>query len=191
MTRALKRYVVPLPLPEGPTRVDWLAGASLMMRRSVLDEIGLFDEGFFLYYEETDLCHRALRAGWPTVYVPDSRVTHIGSVSTGMKTWSRLPGYWFDSRWRYFAKTHGAAHAWAATAAFVLGRSLWRLRRMIERKPSDDPDRLLRDMIGHAFGRRLPGGGRGREAGSGPGPDSGQGTDPAPDPGPDPRPEPS
>ena len=55
-----------------------------MMRQAMLDRIGLFDETFFLYFEETDLFLRAARAGWPADYVRESRVVHIGSVSTGL-----------------------------------------------------------------------------------------------------------
>lgn len=153
VTRLLRKHVVPMDLPDGPRQVDWTAGASLMMRRDVLDQIGLFDETFFLYFEETDLCRRAKLAGWAIVYLPDSRVTHIGSVSTGMKTWKRMPDYWFDSRWHYFAKNHGRLYAAAATAAFVASRSLSRLRKLIERKPHGDAQRFLRDMISHASGR--------------------------------------
>jgi GT2 family glycosyltransferase len=149
----LNKYVVPMDLPDSPQTVDWTAGASLMMRRDVLDEIGLFDETFFLYFEETDLCRRAKNAGWPTVYLPESKVTHIGSVSTGMKTWKRMPSYWFDSRWHYFTKNHGSLYAGVATAAFVATRSVLRLRRMIERKPSGDASHFLRDMVSHALGR--------------------------------------
>ena len=119
---------VPLPIPEARRPVDWLAGASVMMRRSVLDAIGLFDERFFLYFEETDLCRRGRTAGWPTVYVRESEVTHIGSVSTGMKAWTRTPSYWFDSRLRYFVKNHGVAYAAAATVAHVAGGLIWRAR---------------------------------------------------------------
>ncbi len=153
VTRLLRKHVVPMDLPDGPRKVDWTAGASLMMRRDVLDQIGLFDETFFLYFEETDLCRRAKLAGWATVYLPDSRVTHIGSVSTGMKVWKRMPGYWFDSRWHYFTKNHGRIYAAVATAAFVASRSLLRLRRLIEHKPHGDAQRFLRDMISHASGR--------------------------------------
>lgn len=153
VTRLLKKHVVPMELPDGPRTVDWTAGASLMMRRDVLDQIGLFDETFFLYFEETDLCRRAKNAGWPTVYLPESQVTHIGSVSTGMKTWKRMPSYWFDSRWHYFTKNHGGLYAAAATIAFVTTRSVFRLRRMIERKPNGDASHFLRDMVSHALGR--------------------------------------
>lgn len=150
VSKMLEKHIVPLPIPAVTTQVDWLAGASLMMRRDVLQQIGLFDERFFLYFEETDLCLRAARAGWRTDYVRASEVTHIGSVSTGMKTWQRMPQYWFDSRLYYFHKNHGALYAIGATVSHVCGALMWRLRRTIGRKPRRDPDHFLRDLITHA-----------------------------------------
>jgi GT2 family glycosyltransferase len=145
VSRLLARWVVPVPTPQVSGRVDWLAGASLMMRRSVLDQIGLFDEGYFLYFEETDLCLRAARAGFQTHFVRESSVTHIGSASTGMKEWSRVPDYWYDSRLRYFTKNHGRATAAAATAAHLAGGLLHRLRTSLTgRRPHDPPGFLLR-----------------------------------------------
>ncbi len=149
VSRMLAARRVPLGVPEATQRVDWLAGASLMMRRSVLDEIGLFDETFFLYFEETDLCLRAARAGHETHYVRSSEVAHIGSVSTGMKRWTRIPGFWLDSRWHYFAKNHGRLYAATATLAHAVAGALWRLRVVIQRKPPADPPHFLRDMLHH------------------------------------------
>ncbi len=151
ISRLLRRHIVAQPIPLASCRVDWLAGASLMMRQSVLDQIGLFDERFFLYFEETDLCRRAARAGWPTDYVVESRVMHIGSVSTGMKTWPRIPGFWLDSRLHYFVKNHGRAYATAATVAHVTGGVLWRLRLLIQRKDRVDPPQYLRDLVWHGL----------------------------------------
>lgn len=149
VSRWLSRRAVPLPTPAGTQDVDWLAGASLMMRREVLDAIGLFDETYFLYFEETDLCLRAARADWRTLFVPDSRVAHIGSVSTGMKKWDRVPGYWFASRRHYFTKNHGRAYALAATLAHVAGGTLHRLRCALARRAPADPPYFLRDLIRH------------------------------------------
>jgi len=66
-----------------PVEVDWLSGASLMARRQVLDEIGFFDERYFFYMEETDLCERARRGGWKVNFVPESHIIHHGGQSTG------------------------------------------------------------------------------------------------------------
>ena len=172
VSRLLRRKAVPVPVPAGTQRVDWLAGASLMMRQAVLAEIGLFDETFFLYFEETDLCHRAARAGYQTHYVRGSEVMHIGSVSTGMKRWTRIPTFWLDSRWHYFSKTHGRGYAGLATLSHACGGLLWRLRRVIQRKPAADPAHFLRDLISHdlralfrpAARRAVPAGTGGAEA---------------------------
>ena len=159
ISRLLHNHTIHLGVPDETRRVDWLAGAAMMMRQSVLDEIGLFDETFFLYFEETDLSLRARRAGYETHYVRDSHVVHIGGVSTGMKVWKRLPGYWLDSRWHYYTKNHGRAYAVAATAARTLGWSVWQLRRRLQRRPDTDPAHYMRDLLGHhlrALFRPLP-----------------------------------
>lgn len=153
VNRLMRNSVVSLPFPQATQTVDWLAGASVMIRTEVLDQIGLFDEAFFLYFEETELCHRAKRAGWATDYVRDSEVTHIGSVSTGMKDWGRTPSYWFRSRHYYFTKTHGRAYAALATVAHVTGGAIYRLRMLVQGKRRRDPPYFLRDLILHAFGR--------------------------------------
>ncbi|MBI6630198.1 glycosyltransferase family 2 protein [Pontibaca salina] len=148
-SRLLARHIVALPCFDEPTQVDWVAGASLMIRMSMLEQIDLFDETFFLYFEETELCHRAARAGWECWYVPDSQVVHIGSVSTGMKTWRRTPPYWFDSRQHYFTKSHGHVYWAAATLAHIAGGTIWRLRRLLSRAPLGEPPRFMRDLIAH------------------------------------------
>jgi hypothetical protein len=151
ISRLLKNAIIAPPLPTRTQRVDWLAGASVLMRQSVLDQIGIFDETFFLYFEETDLCRRAARAGWPTVYVVESRVMHIGSVSTGMKDWQRVPGYWFDSRRHYFEKNHGRLYAVAATVAHVAGLGVYGLRVLIGRKKRHTPPHFVRDLLRHSL----------------------------------------
>ena len=149
VSKLLSKYIISLPIPKTTQKVDWLAGASMMMRRGVLQKIGLFDENYFLYFEETDLCLRAAKAGYPVLFVRESEVTHIGSVSTGMKTWRRMPQYWFASRKYYFTKNYGAIYAMLATISHVTGGLFWRLRRLIQRKPQADPDHFIRDLIAY------------------------------------------
>lgn len=149
VTRLLKHHVVALPTPERSGPVDWLVGASLMIRQDVLDAVGLFDEGFFLYFEETDLCLRAAQAGWQAHFVRDSSVMHLGSVSTGMKEWREVPSYWYDSRWRYFAKHHGRAGAVAATALQVAGGLIHRVRMGASGRRALDPPSFLRRLVRH------------------------------------------
>jgi N-acetylglucosaminyl-diphospho-decaprenol L-rhamnosyltransferase len=147
----LGRYVVSLPEPTKVQQVDWMAGASLLVRKRMLDQIGLFDERFFLYFEEPDLCLRARRAGWQAAYLPQSRVMHIGSVSTGMKHWKRKPAYWFDSRLWYFTKNHGVVYAALATLAYGAGAAIFGLRGLVGRRRSGPKDPFLRDLFTHAL----------------------------------------
>jgi len=148
--RLLPDASVPMPQPQTTRQVDWSAGASMMLRATMLREIGTFDETFFLYFEETDLCLRAARAGWTCWYIPDSRVVHIGSVSTGMKTKRRMPSYWYDSRRHYFIKNHGRAYAALALLAHLAGGVLHRLRMGLAGRRPQDPSWFLRDLLAHA-----------------------------------------
>ena len=154
-TRLLQRYVVSLPVPEGECRVDWVAGASLLVRRAVFEAIGLLDDGYFMYFEEVDFCLKANRAGWPCWYVPSSRVVHLIGQSSGVTRWSvqpkRRPRYWFESRKRFFLRNHGRVKTLVANLAFATTYATARLRIMIRRKPNYEPDRMLRDFIRYNF----------------------------------------
>lgn len=149
ISKLLKKSIVALPVPEISGRVDWLAGASVMMRQATLDKIGLFDETFFLYFEETDLCRRLARAGGQVHFVRESAVAHIGSVSTGMKSWDRVPGYWFDSRWHYFTKNHGTLYAVGATLAQIAGHAVLGARRLVSKKDLTHQPHFLSDLVAH------------------------------------------
>lgn len=153
LSRVLPESEVPIqPRPDRTRQVDWLAGASMMIRRQVLEDVGLFDEGFFLYFEETDLCRRARLAGWPTWYVVESRVAHIGHGSTGLKDKNKpMPRYWFDSRRYYFLKNHGKAYLWAANAVHATGLATFKLRARVQQKDDPDPTRFLRDFVRYNF----------------------------------------
>jgi N-acetylglucosaminyl-diphospho-decaprenol L-rhamnosyltransferase len=158
LSRALPESEVPIePRPDATRQVDWLAGASMMMRRQVLEEVGLFDEGFFLYFEETDLCRRARLAGWPTWYVVESRVAHVGHGSTGLDDLRKpMPRYWDDSRRRYFLKNHGKAYLWAANTIHATGLTTFKVRARLQRKDDPDPTRFLRDFVHYNFLVRRP-----------------------------------
>lgn len=149
VTRLLSKHVVPLAMPETTQVVDWLAGASMMLRSSMLKEVGLFDEIFFLYFEETDLCRRAKLKGWNTVYIKSSEVAHIGSVSTGMKEWQRIPTYWLDSRRHYFSKNHGRFYYNLCTLVRLTGELSWQIRRRLQKKDDCSPPGFMADLFFH------------------------------------------
>lgn len=151
ISKLLKRHVVALKVPEQTTEVDWVPGTSMLIRRAVIEQIGGFDEGFFLYFEEADYCRRVRDAGWKVAFVPGAGVSHVGSVATGMSdTTRRMPDYWFESRHRYFVKHHGVAYAAMCDAAFVLGRGVFRLKQSAKgQKPQGRPE-FDRDFIRHS-----------------------------------------
>lgn len=66
-------------------RVDWVKGAALALRRAAFAQVGGFDESFFMYWEETDLCYRLAAAGWETHFAPVTTVIHAGGASTGQR----------------------------------------------------------------------------------------------------------
>jgi GT2 family glycosyltransferase len=151
VSKMLASRVVAPPVPEVAAPTDWVAGASMIIRPAVFDRVGLMDEKYFMYFEEVDFCLQAKRAGWPCWYVPGSRVIHLvgaaSELSDARKHRKRRPKYWFDSRRRYFVKNHGLIYAALADLAFVVGFTLWRLRRFVQRKDDTDPPKLLSDSI--------------------------------------------
>jgi len=131
VSRALKRWVVTLPMPNHACEVDWVGGASMIIRREVFEDIGVLDQGYYTHFEDVDFCFNAHKAGWAVWYVPDSRVTHLVGQSTGLTIANpkrRFPPYFFGARRRYFLKNHGPFHAALADAALICGLALWRLR---------------------------------------------------------------
>ena len=92
--------------------VDWLVGAALLARREVLDQVGGFDEGYFMYSEELDWCRRVRRAGWQIVYLPDALIVHYEGKSSDQAVAARHINF-HTSRVRYFRKFHGAVPAMA------------------------------------------------------------------------------
>jgi GT2 family glycosyltransferase len=89
----------------GPTAVDWVSGACMIVRRSALEEVGPLDERFFMYFEDADLCRSVREAGWSVYYLPEIEVTH----QAGGGTRSRPHAIWrlHKSAFLYHRK-HGA-----------------------------------------------------------------------------------
>ena len=151
LSRLLSRFVILPPISDTSCPIDWVAGASMLVRREVFEQAGLLDEGYFLYYEEVDFCLRAARAGWPCWYVPESRVVHLVGASSGVTNAESVarprPKYWFNSRRRYFIQNHGLLYAAAVDVVWSLSYALWSLRARLQRKDRTDPPRLLLDYL--------------------------------------------
>lgn len=149
-TRLFQRWLVPLPPdhPDGP--VDWVAGAAVMFRFSVLCDLGGFDPDFFLYYEEVELMSRIRRAGYQILYVPAARVCHAEGAATDVKSGQDQrkprPAYWYDS-WRlYYLKTAGRSGAIAAAFGWMAGAALNVPIARLRSQPLRAPKNFFRDF---------------------------------------------
>ncbi len=89
-SRAVRRMFPAAEASNGPGnepgRIDWVSGACLAVRRSVLEEIGVLDGRFFMYFEDADLCRRSREAGYPVYYLPHIEVLHLTGASSRSKT---------------------------------------------------------------------------------------------------------
>ena len=141
-----------------PVEVPWVTGAAVMFRTAALAEAGLFDEGFFLYFEETELMRRLRAHGWTVWHEPAALVVHEGGAATkirdpetGLALRQPMPAYWYAARRRYFTLGHGRAHGLAAGLAWLAGRGWWRVRQLVAPRAYLGPVRETRDFIDHGL----------------------------------------
>jgi N-acetylglucosaminyl-diphospho-decaprenol L-rhamnosyltransferase len=113
--KALQQYRAP-GVQAGP--VDAVNGAFMLMRRVALDEVGLFDEGYWMYMEDLDLCYRFREAGWTTWYEPSVAIMHIKSGTIGHVRGPRLTLAFHYGMFRFYRK-YIAPHNSTATNALV------------------------------------------------------------------------
>jgi N-acetylglucosaminyl-diphospho-decaprenol L-rhamnosyltransferase len=155
ISRLFARWQVPLS-PETPTsQVDWVSGAAVMLRMSVLQDVGVFDPEFFLYYEEVDLMHQLARSGWQTWHVAEALVLHSEGAATGVKSGQperrRLPAYWYHSWQYYMRKNHGRTLALIACLAWGSGAILNHGIALLRNRAPAAPPRLLSDLWAFAI----------------------------------------
>ncbi len=108
---------------ETPRPVDTVQGASLLLRREIATQLGLFDTSYFMYSEEVDLCRRIRQEGWWIYWVPASRIIHYGGQSTRLAALTMFLQL-YQSKILYFRKHHGRAttliYKWVLMAATLL-----------------------------------------------------------------------
>lgn len=151
VSRLLSRFAVAPPVVDEPVATDWVAGASMMVRRQVFADIGLLDEGYFTYFDDIDFCFNARKKGWPTWYVPASRVVHLVGQSTGVnKIPRRLPAYMLEARRRYFLKNHGALYAALVDGCTLAGLALFGLRQLVSGGKHQATPHALQDHFRHS-----------------------------------------
>jgi GT2 family glycosyltransferase len=83
--------------------VDWISGACLLVRRTAFEQVGLLDEGFFMYFEDNDWCLRLRRAGWKCYYHPAQSIVHLGGQSLARNPQAQRS---YEASLRYFYRKH-------------------------------------------------------------------------------------
>lgn len=117
------RYPRALYYAGKPFPVDFVLGATMMLRRDVIEQTGMFDESFFMYCEEIDWAWRIREAGWQVCTVPTAQVTHLAGQSTGQVRARSVVNLW-TSRLRLFRKHYSAPKFLLARAMIALGMTL-------------------------------------------------------------------
>lgn len=121
--------------------VDWAMGFAMLVRREAVEEVGGFDEDFFMFSEETDWCRRFWDAGWEVWFTPDAEFTHVGAATHG----GRMFGENVRGQLRFLAKHRGPAYAERARKLLVVALRLRGLLFRGERgRMYRDAARLLR-----------------------------------------------
>ena len=104
------RKVMPFRDASNLQSVDWVGGAALLIRRRATKQVGLMDERFFMYSEETDWCYRVKQAGWEICYCTDAEITHLGGQST-KRVSVQMKTELFRSKLRFFRTHYGTMQA--------------------------------------------------------------------------------
>ena len=166
MTRLFGRFEVPLSAAERAARPDWISFACVLIRREVFADVGLLDEGYFMYFEDVDFCRRAQQKGWRLRCCPEARIVHLGSGSSLVESANagrkRRPRYFYESRSRYFAKFYGRAGLLLANLLWTAGRAIGLAREVIGNKTPHTRQRQSIDIwsgFGHPI-RPFPSAGR-------------------------------
>lgn len=152
VTKLLNAYDVPIPVADTPFEPEWTSFACVLIRKAVIDQIGLMDEGYFMYFDDIDYCRRARDVGWKIVHYPQARVVHLrggsGTVKTEIATRKRPRPYLYASRSRYFAKFYGGKFGlFQANICWLMGRSVSLLREVTgNRKESHINEKSIQDI---------------------------------------------
>jgi len=143
--------------PLQPAQIDWAPGAFSIIRKSVLDEVGLLDENFFFYYDDVDICRRIHAAGYQVWYWPDIVVVHIGGESARQmghmqfsSTGSQLTHWRMRSMLLYHRKHHGVG----ARIMRIIEGTFYRLRAL-HNQYSSHPEAAQRVIYNKAMATSL------------------------------------
>jgi len=137
VTSLLKRHVIAIPNPPVPENIEWASFACILVRAEMVRQIGPMDEGYFLYFEDSEYALRAKRAGWGIRHTAAARAVHFrggsGPVKEIQAAKKRLPAYYWRSRTRFLRQAHGVLGPLLGNLGWILGRTIAQARRLTGR----------------------------------------------------------
>lgn len=137
IARLFNRYIVAWPVQTQISRPQWTSFACVLVRAEVFQQVALLDDGYFMYFEDVEFCHRARKAGWEIVHNPEARVVHLRGGSSPVKEQTRLKKrvskYFYESRTRYFYQTYGWLGLTSANLLWLAGRIVSGIRQLLGR----------------------------------------------------------
>jgi len=139
---------------------DWVPGAFTIIRARVIEELGFFDERYFLYFEEVDLCRRIRQAGWRIAYWPAINVVHLGGASTSMfsrrlvsRSGTQMGLWRLQSQYLYYRKNYGWIKACASKTLESTYNRLRLLRNASRHPEKAQESRVMLELIDRAWKR--------------------------------------
>lgn len=145
-----------MPVQEVAVDVDWTSFACVVIRRAVLERVGLMDEGYFMYFEDADYCRAARESGFRIRHFPEARVVHLRGGSSSVKEQKaqrkRPPRYFYESRARYFRKHYGVSGTVGVNLSWTCGRGIHLARERFFGTPPNSCEREWLDNWIGLFG---------------------------------------
>jgi GT2 family glycosyltransferase len=152
----VKERYLPTWSHDRPRPVPWVMGAAMAIRKSAFREVGGFDESFFMYYEEIDLCYRAWQSGWEVHFAPVSEVVHIREASTSQQRLDMIAEL-YASMGKFYRRHYslGSLVRLKGVLAYIMWRNTLRDRLRLARAGDPQQRRQLQDDL--AAWRRVAG----------------------------------
>jgi len=145
-----RRFKPNWPVQTQIARPPWVAFSCVLVRAEVFRQVGLLDEGYFMYAEDMEFSHRVRKAGWDIVHNPEARVVHMPASSSTIKEViqkkERIPKYIFESRARYYYQVYGWLGLTSANLLWWLGRLISKTRQLLGRSDKAANDKQWLDI---------------------------------------------
>lgn len=150
ISMCFRSHEVPIPISNQIIHPPWTSFACVLIRQEVIEQVGLLDEGYFMYFDDIDYCYRTRAASWDIVHNPDCHIVHLRGGSGPVKAMAakkkRLPCYYYESRARFYYKVYGHSGLILANLLWWLGRTVSKIRQIFGRSDKASIERQWLDI---------------------------------------------